>query len=169
MTSRITTLDGPLRRRLPRIYDVQASLSLAEPPDWTLAAVCASVDPEIFFPEKGGSTREAKRVCTGCPVRDECLQYALEMGERFGIFGGKSERERRGMKAERGEHACRVCQQRFVSLHGLNCHLTTHGDEKLWCTLGCARSFPTARGRAMHERRIHGGFDPAGSVERAAS
>jgi WhiB family redox-sensing transcriptional regulator len=70
----------------------------ADPPEWTLAAVCQSVDPEIFFPEKGGSTREAKLVCARCPVRAECLTYALEHGERFGIYGGLSERERRALE-----------------------------------------------------------------------
>jgi WhiB family transcriptional regulator, redox-sensing transcriptional regulator len=56
------------------------------------------LDVEAFFPEKGGSTREAKRVCTTCPVRAECLEYALGNDERFGIWGGLSERERRRLK-----------------------------------------------------------------------
>ena len=54
--------------------------------------------PEAFFPEKGGSTREAKKVCGSCDVRSECLDYALENDERFGIWGGLSERERRKLK-----------------------------------------------------------------------
>ena len=54
--------------------------------------------PEAFFPEKGGSTREAKRVCLSCEVRAECLEYALGNDERFGIWGGLSERERRKLK-----------------------------------------------------------------------
>jgi WhiB family redox-sensing transcriptional regulator len=65
---------------------------------WQERALCAQTDPEAFFPEKGGSTREAKRVCTGCDVRAECLEYALEHDERFGIWGGLSERERRKLK-----------------------------------------------------------------------
>ncbi len=65
---------------------------------WQERALCAQTDPEAFFPEKGGSTREAKRVCTGCEVRSECLEYALEHDERFGIWGGLSERERRKLK-----------------------------------------------------------------------
>ena len=51
---------------------------------WQDQALCAQTDPEAFFPEKGGSTREAKRVCRGCDVRAECLEYALENDERFG-------------------------------------------------------------------------------------
>jgi WhiB family transcriptional regulator, redox-sensing transcriptional regulator len=66
--------------------------------DWQERALCAQTDPEAFFPEKGGSTREAKRICAGCEVRAECLEYALAFDERFGIWGGLSERERRRLK-----------------------------------------------------------------------
>lgn len=65
---------------------------------WQSRALCAQTDPEAFFPEKGGSTREAKRVCLSCEVRVECLEYALAQDERFGIWGGLSERERRRLK-----------------------------------------------------------------------
>jgi WhiB family transcriptional regulator, redox-sensing transcriptional regulator len=65
---------------------------------WQDRALCAQTDPEAFFPEKGGSTREAKRICLGCEVRDMCLEYALAHDERFGIWGGLSERERRRLK-----------------------------------------------------------------------
>ena len=74
----------------------------AEEPDWQERALCAQTDPEAFFPEKGGSTREAKRICSGCEVRAECLEYALAHDERFGIWGGMSERERRRLKREAG-------------------------------------------------------------------
>jgi WhiB family redox-sensing transcriptional regulator len=69
-----------------------------EDPGWQELALCAQTDPEAFFPEKGGSTREAKRVCLSCEVRQECLEYALANDERFGIWGGLSERERRRIK-----------------------------------------------------------------------
>lgn len=65
---------------------------------WQDKALCAQTDPEAFFPEKGGSTREAKKICLGCEVRHECLEYALAHDERFGIWGGLSERERRRLK-----------------------------------------------------------------------
>jgi WhiB family redox-sensing transcriptional regulator len=68
---------------------------------WRLDALCAETDPEAFFPEKGGSTREAKRVCTGCHVRAQCLEFALANDERFGIWGGLSERERRRLRLQR--------------------------------------------------------------------
>ena len=74
----------------------------AEEPDWQERALCAQTDPEAFFPEKGGSTREAKRICSGCEVRAECLEYALANDERFGIWGGLSERERRRLRRRAG-------------------------------------------------------------------
>ncbi|MDO4908633.1 MAG: WhiB family transcriptional regulator [Corynebacterium sp.] len=66
--------------------------------DWQEQALCAQTDPEAFFPDKGGSTREAKRICAACGVRDECLEFALEHDERFGIWGGLSERERKKLE-----------------------------------------------------------------------
>ena len=65
---------------------------------WQDRALCAQTDPEAFFPETGGSTREAKKVCSSCEVRIECLDYALAHDERFGVWGGLSERERRKLK-----------------------------------------------------------------------
>ncbi len=68
------------------------------PLSWQHQALCAQTDPEAFFPEKGGSTREAKGICSSCEVRAECLEYALTNDERFGIWGGLSERERRKLR-----------------------------------------------------------------------
>jgi WhiB family redox-sensing transcriptional regulator len=70
------------------LFPLEADLS------WHQKALCAQTDPEIFFPEKGGSVREAKQVCQHCEVREQCLKYAIENDERFGIWGGMSERER---------------------------------------------------------------------------
>ena len=69
---------------------------------WQTDSLCAQTDPEAFFPEKGGSTRDAKRICSSCEVRSQCLEYALENDERFGIWGGLSERERRKLKKRAG-------------------------------------------------------------------
>lgn len=64
--------------------------------------LCAEVDPELFFPDKGGSTRAAKGICARCPVKQECLEFALDdPGVPFGIWGGMSERERRRLKRDR--------------------------------------------------------------------
>lgn len=71
---------------------------VADQPDWFERAGCQGTDGEAFFPERGGSTREAKRVCDRCEVKYECLAYALDRDERFGVWGGLSERERRRLK-----------------------------------------------------------------------
>lgn len=76
------------------------------PPEWTKHAVCAQTDPEEFFPDEGGITRVAKAVCNGnpargvepCPVRAQCLAYAIDNCEAFGIWGGMSYRERQRAK-----------------------------------------------------------------------
>lgn len=93
-----TTNNRPQLSLVPdRIEDFPEDSELTED-QWQERALCAQTDPEAFFPEKGGSTREAKRICQGCEVRDECLEYALANDERFGIWGGLSERERRRLK-----------------------------------------------------------------------
>lgn len=61
---------------------------------WHDDGLCAQTDPEIFFPDKGGSVREPKQVCRACTVRVECLEYALENDDRFGVWGGFSREER---------------------------------------------------------------------------
>src|SRR5689334_21659762 len=68
---------------------------------WQDQANCLGVDPDLFFPERGASTREAKEVCRGCVVREDCLEYALQNSEKFGIWGGMSERERRRIRRQR--------------------------------------------------------------------
>lgn len=68
---------------------------------WQDQALCMQTDPEEFFPERGGATRAAKQVCRSCEVRAQCLEYALENDERFGVWGGLSERQRRRVAADR--------------------------------------------------------------------
>lgn len=68
---------------------------------WQEYSNCLGVDPDLFFPERGASTKEAKEVCRGCVVRDDCLEFALANGEKFGIWGGMSERERRRIRRQR--------------------------------------------------------------------
>ncbi len=65
---------------------------------WQDYASCLGVDPELFFPDRGASTREAKAICRSCTVREDCLEYSLVNGEKFGIWGGLSERERRRIR-----------------------------------------------------------------------
>ena len=62
-------------------------------------AECKGLDPRLFFPERGESTREAKAVCDTCPVRSDCLDWAIDTQQKHGIWGGRSERERRRIRA----------------------------------------------------------------------
>jgi WhiB family redox-sensing transcriptional regulator len=96
----IETPRRPQLSLVPNPIEAAPALPGLTPEDelWQEKALCAQTDPEAFFPEKGGSTREAKRICMGCEVRDACLEYALAHDERFGIWGGLSERERRRLK-----------------------------------------------------------------------
>jgi hypothetical protein len=116
-------------------------------PAWYEDAVCAQTRPDAFFPEVGESTADAKAVCLECPVRVQCLQYALDRDERFGVWGGFSERERRRLK--RGERVplggnrkqaapvvCAVCRKEFYG----NSHTAKY------CTKRCAN-------RALYERQ----------------
>jgi WhiB family transcriptional regulator, redox-sensing transcriptional regulator len=70
----------------------------ADPAPWMDRGLCKETDPEAFFPEKGESNRNAKSVCFGCEVRAECLEYALANDERWGVWGGLSEKQRRKLK-----------------------------------------------------------------------
>ncbi len=77
------------------------SANQEQPKGWQELANCLGVDPDLFFPERGASTREAKEVCRGCVVQADCLEFALDNGEKFGIWGGMSERERRRIRRQR--------------------------------------------------------------------
>lgn len=65
---------------------------------WQESALCAQAGPEFFFPAPGSSTREAKQLCGACEGRVACLEYALTNDERFGVWGGLSEKERLRLK-----------------------------------------------------------------------
>ena len=69
--------------------------------EWQDLANCRGADPDLFFPERGASTRTAKSICRECTVRLECLEFAIVSSEKFGIWGGLSERERRRIRRER--------------------------------------------------------------------
>lgn len=80
-----TTHDEPVNPlRLPSREEVAWQ-------DW---GMCSQTSPDAFFPDKGQPTAAAKRVCATCPVQAECLEYALANNERYGVWGGLSERER---------------------------------------------------------------------------
>lgn len=68
---------------------------------WKARGVCRETDPELFFPNLGAPSREAKRICRECPVIAECLEHAIVTHELYGVWGGTSERERRDMTRAR--------------------------------------------------------------------
>lgn len=70
---------------------------------WQDQALCLEVGGDFWHPEKGGSTREGKKICFACPVREACLEHALEHDERLGIWGGLSERQRKTLQRQRRE------------------------------------------------------------------
>lgn len=72
---------------------------------WQDMANCRGADQDLFFPERGASTRKAKSICSACTVKEDCLEFAITKGERFGIWGGMSERERRRIRRQRAIEA----------------------------------------------------------------
>ncbi len=94
---------------------------VAEPtvdPDagWQRHGLCLGLDPELFFPGRGDDAAPAKAVCAECPVRATCLDHALANGEKFGVWGGKSEKERQKLRRTRPrERCCDVCATTFTS------------------------------------------------------
>lgn len=88
-------------------------VSKSESESWKLEGVCATVDPELFFPDRDSSAEYnpalAKRICASCPVIAQCLEYALKHNEQHGIWGGASVVERRAMRRARGMTRERLC------------------------------------------------------------
>lgn len=89
---------APVTFNAPRTAEAIAGDLQLDELSWQENALCAEVDGELFFPEKGCSAREAKSICRRCEVQDECLDYALREGLDHGVWGGTSERERRLLK-----------------------------------------------------------------------
>lgn len=71
--------------------------------DWRQHASCRGVDPDLFYPSRGEASTPAKEICGTCPVQDECREYALDNDEKFGIWGGLSEKQRRQLRRTRRE------------------------------------------------------------------
>ena len=85
--------------------------------DWRSFAVCSQTDPELFFPEKGGDPWVAKRICFTCPVKQECLQYAVDNNE-IGVWGGTSTAERQRPTHTAKAKPCKGCSKMFVPRKG---------------------------------------------------
>ena len=72
---------------------------------WMARGKCQNVAPDTFFPSDGLGVIRAQRICASCPVQDECLEYAIENHIDHGVWGGRSERERRRIiRARRGQN-----------------------------------------------------------------
>ena len=86
---------------MAEMFDLPAAPWGEQERTWQQYANCLGVDPDLFFPERGASTRTAKSICRECQVRPECLEFAIVSSEKFGIWGGLSERERRKIRRQR--------------------------------------------------------------------
>ena len=95
--------------------------------NWQQYAACRGCDPDIFFPRRGKDVHEPKTICAGCPVLEECREWATFYGERQGIWGGLSWNERRRARRGLPEHDCPTC--------GIN-HVPKDPDQVLcpWCS-----------------------------------
>lgn len=82
--------------------NVPAALFDPNLPQWLNLAQCQYVDPELFFPHKGGQAQEAKRICGVCKVKNECREYSIARPGLDGVWGGLSEKERKQIRRERG-------------------------------------------------------------------
>lgn len=107
--------------------------------NWQAQGRCRETDPEIFFPEAGVPQLEALRICRGCEVRQQCLDYALERGER-GVWGATNDADRRRLR--RTEHIAQVVPidpvkaQRDATIRRLTAEGYSAGEiaERLGCT-----------------------------------
>ncbi|UCR74434.1 WhiB [Mycobacterium phage Ritam007] len=104
------------------IIDLSFMLTHEDRHAWRDKAVCAQTDPEVFFPENGVNATSAKKICKDCEVRAQCLQWALENDEQFGVFGGLSPHERRPLRkavkasqpARPSTKPCKYCGTEFT-------------------------------------------------------
>jgi WhiB family redox-sensing transcriptional regulator len=112
-------------------------------PAWHSSAACRGQDVSLWFPERRGrfdetqaKARAAKAICAECPVRVECLQWALDTHEPFGIYGGTTPSERRPSRM-RATTVCRFCGDRFPRFENVR-----------FCSPECRASADDARMRA---------------------
>ncbi|MGP0029442.1 MAG: WhiB family transcriptional regulator [Acidimicrobiales bacterium] len=79
-----------------------AADELLRRPDWHTRAACRGEDVSAFFPTRGRAPRRALKICTGCTVRFECLEWALVFDESEGVWGGATTEERRQIRDRMG-------------------------------------------------------------------
>ena len=100
--------------------------------DWSDKAMCKDLDTQVFFPKRGEATAPIKVICSVCPVVKPCLEYAMKSGEKFGVWGGTSERERRrmrGLRARQERQGIKLPLSSLMSMCGLN--ITSLKEEEL--------------------------------------
>ncbi len=105
--------------------------------DWRTLAACRGLDPDLFFPARGDSftARNAQAVCAACPVAEQCLEFAIEVGETEGIWGGLSGRQ---LRAEKRRRAGGVRRKAPTNIdHGTDAGYNAHryrGEQPCqWC------------------------------------
>jgi len=129
------------------------TLLAVEHPDWMLDAECTRAKPELFYPEPAGrSVTEAKAVCARCTVIAECLAFALAHDElNFGVWGGKSAKERQRLAAEAGRGHGRPLR---AIRHGTTGGYYTHrrrGESPCWA---CADALKQTKLRQAASRSL---------------
>ena len=70
-------------------------IPITEERPWVVFSACRDKDPDLFFPDARSDTKEALAICASCPVRVDCLEYAIETDVRFGVWGGLTDKQRR--------------------------------------------------------------------------
>lgn len=119
--------------------------SLGVAPEWQERGLCRQVDPDLFYPERGYSPEDAKAICRRCDVRAECLRYALDRNEQHGVWGGKTEKERRALnRAPRGAsiHPIRQRQRSGVGDHHKTiAAMLGQATPATWAEIGAAIGF----------------------------
>lgn len=112
---------------------------------WMTEALCTQVPADVFFPEKGQSADDALMICEDCSVQFDCLQYAVETGQRFGIWGGMTERERRKIRRTPAKRSLKAP-------HGTSARYRQHHrDNERACT--ACRDAEKLRRQELRERR----------------
>lgn len=86
--------------RVMVVHGGSVGMTLGRLMPWAAQGKCRDADPDLFHPEKGESVEPAKAICRRCPVQAECLQWAIDHEEKFGVWAGTSAVERRKMRRE---------------------------------------------------------------------
>lgn len=102
-TSRCTDCINAAKPEPEIRYRLPTAAWLVQREDWQQQGACYRTGALRFFPPQGGDSRTPKAICRDCPVQFQCLEYAMRTNQRYGVWGGKSEKERRRIRSERRE------------------------------------------------------------------